>query len=80
MAGARSSFEATAHRRAFGDRVRELREERSWSQEVLADRAEVTREYVSRIESGSQSVSLDVLVRLADGFGLTLSQLFQDVV
>ncbi|HVU60236.1 MAG TPA: helix-turn-helix transcriptional regulator [Mycobacteriales bacterium] len=77
MAATRSSFEATAHRRAFGDRVRALREERSWSQEVLADRAEVTREYISRIESGTQSVSLDVIVRVARGFGLSLSELFR---
>ena len=72
-----SAYESRAHRRAFGDRVRGLREERSWSQEVLADRADVTREYVSRIESGSQSVSLDVIVRIASGLGVSTSEIFQ---
>lgn len=74
-----STYEARAHRRAFGDRVRQLREQRAWSQEVLADQADVTREYISRIESGTQSVSLDVIVRVAAAFNLTLSELFQGV-
>ena len=56
---------STAIRAAFGNRVRELRSERGYSQESFADTMGVHRTYFGSIERGEQSVSLDNVSRIA---------------
>ncbi len=47
-------------------RLRELRDARGWTQAELAERAEVTRATVSRIEGGKvRSLDLEVFEKLA---------------
>jgi transcriptional regulator with XRE-family HTH domain len=62
-------------RGALGDRVRRLREDRGWSQEVLAERADLHFTYVSQIERGARNPGLNVLGQLARAFGVTLPDL-----
>lgn len=50
--------------RAFGDRLRHLREERGMSQQELADYADVAKMTVYRIETAQFSATLDVLFSL----------------
>jgi transcriptional regulator with XRE-family HTH domain len=69
------SYEDRAHRRALGDRLRELRGDST--QEEIAERALVAREYLSKVEGGHRNPSLDVLARLAKALGVTLGDLFQ---
>lgn len=61
----------------FGKRLRELRLERGLSQATLAERAEVTPEYVSRIERGQVGPSMDVIGRLAQALSLDPRSLFE---
>jgi transcriptional regulator with XRE-family HTH domain len=49
----------------FGTRVRELRHQRGWSQEDLANTAELDRTYVSGIERGVRNVALRSIQKLA---------------
>ncbi|MFW6039301.1 MAG: helix-turn-helix domain-containing protein [bacterium] len=49
----------------FGERVRELREKRSLSQEQLANAAGLHRTHISLIERGQRSVRLETIERLA---------------
>ncbi len=60
----------------FWVRVRELRAERQWSQEVLAERAVIRTTYVSVIERGQHNVSIDFRHRLAVAFELGIRDLF----
>ncbi len=69
------SFEDKAHRRALGDRLRELRGDRT--QEDVADQAHIAREYLSKVESGHRNPSLDILARLAKALGVSLEDLFR---
>lgn len=69
-------YEETAHRRAFGDRVRNLRSERGWTQEEMAERVDLHRSYLASIESGSRNPTLDVIVKIANGLHVPVSQLF----
>lgn len=63
-------------RKAFGSRVRELREERGYSQEALAERGSFHWTYISEVERGRRAPSLDVVGRIADALGVTPSELF----
>lgn len=66
-------------RKKFGKRLRQLREERGWSQEEFADRAGLHRTYVSAVERGVRNPTLSVLERLAKALSMKLSELVQSV-
>ncbi|MDP5240819.1 helix-turn-helix transcriptional regulator [Uliginosibacterium sp. 31-16] len=55
--------------------VRQLREARGWSQEELAERADLNRSYVGEIERGIAMPSLVTINKLACGFELLPSYL-----
>lgn len=59
----------------LGKRVRELRRGRGLTLEALAERSGVSRAMISKIERGEKNPTLVVAARLAEGFGVTLSQL-----
>lgn len=61
----------------FGRRVRQLREERGWSQTVLADRCEFSRPYLSDIENGKVKVSLELAKSIAGGLKVSLPELVE---
>ncbi len=63
-------------RPALGARIRELRWNLKLSQEELADRARLHWTYVSDLERGRQTPTLDVVNRLARAVGVTLAELF----
>jgi transcriptional regulator with XRE-family HTH domain len=50
--------------------VRRLRAERGWSQEELAERVDLHRTNVSKLERSLHSLSLDNLYWVADAFGV----------
>lgn len=55
----------------LGRNVRSLREERGWSQEDYADRADIHRTYVSDIERGQRNPTVTVIEKLARPFGVS---------
>jgi transcriptional regulator with XRE-family HTH domain len=68
-----------AVRKAFGQRVRALRKQRGYSQEALAERADLHFTYVSSVERGERNISLVNIVRLARGLKVSPASLFQDI-
>ncbi|WP_433871671.1 helix-turn-helix domain-containing protein [Saccharopolyspora sp. CA-218241] len=65
-----------AHRAAFGDCVRSLRQACDLSQEQLADAAGMHRTYVSSLERGQRNVGLDNIMALAQALGVSPARLF----
>lgn len=61
----------------FGARVRKLRVERGLSQEKFAAVCGLDRTYVGGIERGERNVALRNVAALAQGLGVTLSQLMK---
>ena len=57
--------------------LRKLRKQLHLSQESLAKKMSVKREFVSRIESGKQNVTLETLYRIADVTGREFRLNFQ---
>jgi len=66
-----------AIRNKFGKQVRNLRRDRGWSQEDLADNSGVHRTYIGAIERGEQNVSIDNIIKLAKALSVSLEQLFK---
>jgi len=62
----------------FHDKLQLLRKERSFSQEDLAERLSVSRQAISKWESGSALPEIEKLVQLSDIFGVTLDSLMKD--
>lgn len=60
---------------ALGAAVRELRSRAGWSQQELADRAQLHRTYIGGIERGERNVSYENLVKVANALDLPGSQL-----
>jgi len=59
----------------LGERVKELRKERGWSQGELADKVGTDARQISRYENGRITPSLDVVARLAEVFNISLDYL-----
>jgi transcriptional regulator with XRE-family HTH domain len=59
----------------FGKRVRALRGRKGWSQEKLAEKADLDRTYVSGIERGERNVALLNICKLAEALGVTPANL-----
>ena len=59
----------------FGHVIRQLREQRGWSQEQLAHRAELNRSYMGEIERATALASLATAAKLAHALELPLSHL-----
>lgn len=55
--------------------LRSARQGRGWTQQALAERADVSRRMVVGIEAGESNVSLATLDRLADALGVPFSDL-----
>jgi putative transcriptional regulator len=58
------------------NRLRVLRAERSWSQQDLADRLEVSRQSVNAIETGKYDPSLPLAFRIAELFETPIEHIF----
>ena len=62
----------------LGEKILNMRKARGWSQEELADRAGVSRQAVSRWESGSAKPDADRIVVICDLFGISADYLLRD--
>lgn len=61
----------------FGQRLKEFRQETGLSQEKFA--LKIDRTYYASVEAGRRNISLENIKKIADGFGVSLSQLFENL-
>ena len=64
-------------RRQFGDRIRQLRLAANLTQEGLAEKANISVDFLSLIERGRNSPSFQNLDKIASAFGLSVADLFK---
>jgi putative transcriptional regulator len=62
----------------MNNRLRQLRAERNWSQQELADRLEVSRQSVNAIETGRYDPSLPLAFKIARLFKTKIETIFCD--
>ena len=63
----------------IGERIRKRRQTLRWSQEKLAEMADVSLNTVSRIEGGQSDMSIEVFRRLAQSLGMSASERVGDL-
>lgn len=61
----------------FGDKLKKEREKKGWSQEYLATKIHVSRQSVSKWETGKNYPSIGVIINLSDLFGITIDELLR---
>lgn len=64
--------------RIFGDKVKELRIIKGWSQEELAKRAGLHRTYIGSIERSERNVSLINVEKIAKALGVKIRNLINE--
>ena len=62
-----------------GNRIREIRKEKGFSQEELAARADLDRTYMTSVECGRRNISILNLHKIAKALGVTLEELFRGI-
>jgi transcriptional regulator with XRE-family HTH domain len=62
---------------SLGNRLHAMRESRGWTLETLADRTDLSRAYLSRLESGARQPSIAALCAVAKAFGVSIATLFE---
>ena len=62
----------------LGQRIYELRTQKNLSQGDLAEALDVSRQSISKWETGSSVPELDKLIKLSQLFGVTLDELILD--
>lgn len=61
----------------FGIRLKKLRRQQNFTQEKLSELANIDRSYISDIERGVKSISIDKLNQLANAFQIELYELLK---
>jgi len=59
------------------NRLRVLRAEREWSQAVLAERLQVSRQTVNAIENGKYDPALPLAFKISRLFGQSIEEIFE---
>lgn len=57
--------------------IRQLRGERGWSQAVLAEKLDISRQSVNAVETGRYDPSLPLAFRIARLFGVAIEAIFE---
>jgi transcriptional regulator with XRE-family HTH domain len=63
----------------LGNRIRELRLRTGLSQEKFALKIEMDRTYYASVEAGKRNIAILNIKKIADGLGVTLSELFEEI-
>lgn len=63
----------------FANRIKELRQQQGLSQEKFALKIDMDRTYYASVEAGKRNVSIKNIKKIADGFEVSLEELFKNM-
>jgi transcriptional regulator with XRE-family HTH domain len=63
------------HRRLLGEAIRAKRKKANFSQEKLAEKSNLSTVFISRVERGKESPSVDSLVKIAKALSANVRDL-----
>lgn len=61
----------------LGNNIRTLRKESGWTQEKLAEKADISVPFMTQIELGRKSASLEVIQKISKALGVSYERLFK---
>lgn len=71
--------EANIDFRVIGERIREARKRKEWSQAKLSEKIDVAVVYISRIERGDAQINLKRLAQVAKALDVSMSELLTGI-
>lgn len=63
-------------KKQLGRRIKELRKQRGLSQEKFSEKADISPQYLSRIESGVENPTLDLFIKLSRALEVEMWEMF----
>lgn len=63
----------------IGERLRSYRRQKGWSQELLAEHADLHATYIGQLERGEKNATLETISKVAQALDISLSQLFENI-
>ena len=65
---------------ALGKRIRQERKRLNYTQEMIAEKVDLSDAYIGQIERGERNLSLESLVKLCNELGVTVDYLLHDSI
>lgn len=65
--------------RELGERLRAYRTQRGWSQEEMAERADLHTTYIGQLERGEKNATIESISKVAAALDISLSKLFENI-
>jgi transcriptional regulator with XRE-family HTH domain len=63
----------------LGERIRQMRKGKNWTQEDLAHESEIDRSYIGGVERGERNLSFDKLCQIARALNCDIAALTKDL-
>ncbi len=66
----------TTEKKLFGLRIKHLRDRKGWTQENLAEKMDISSNYLSSMERGKENPTLDMLIKMSKSLQVEMWELF----
>lgn len=73
-------MKTTNHNKAFGIALAKLRKEKHWSQEYLSFESDLTRTYISLLERGQRSPTLNTIFQIASALNVGVDEVVRQTL
>jgi len=67
------------HRRILGERIRSYRKQAGFTQEKLAEQADLHHNFIGEVERGNMEISLTSLVKIAKALNVKVRDLIDEI-
>lgn len=64
------------YKELFGARIKSLREAKGWTQEALAEKMDISSNYLSSMERGKENPTFDMLIKFAEALKVEMWEMF----
>jgi transcriptional regulator with XRE-family HTH domain len=67
------------HRRIFGEKIRQYRKQALFTQEQLAEKADLHHNFIGEVERGNMEISLSSMMKIAKALNIKVRDLVEDI-
>jgi XRE family transcriptional regulator, regulator of sulfur utilization len=67
------------HRKLLGETIRSFRKKASFSQEKLAEKADLHHNFIGELERGEKAATVDTLLKIAKALKIKVRDLVSDI-